>query len=247
MMILDAKRTEKITLNQKQFKVYTTENEIKRIKREKRYSTWFLKVCDIIKPTDVVIEVGSYIGLQTLYLADHCQHIYAFEPFRLSFDLLKSNILSSNQTNITISKLAIGLYTSTSILQMFIPKTTNDTTFFNKASLTSTGNSEKKIQNSVITHKLDDFMHISPFPTVIFVDIDNYKDTLNILESATEMIKQFRPKFIIKNIEKFQTNRIEKELNKNDPQILHQFKYVYTLINKEDPYYILSVDNHGEL
>ncbi len=58
---------------------------------------------DILKPNDVIIEVGSHIGTHTLPIAKILEegHVYAFEPQILLFNLLNKNLKENNISCVT--------------------------------------------------------------------------------------------------------------------------------------------------
>ena len=79
----------------------------------------------IIKPGDIVLDVGANIGVLTIYfrkLVGDSGTIYSFEPDPLSFSILAKNITENNLNNILIENKAvsnkngkIGFETSNSI------------------------------------------------------------------------------------------------------------------------------------
>ena len=60
----------------------------------------------VIKPDDVVLDIGANVGGYTIAAALKCKHVYAVEP--LFTDLLKENILLNDLTNVTIIRMGIG-------------------------------------------------------------------------------------------------------------------------------------------
>jgi FkbM family methyltransferase len=71
-----------------------------------------------IKKKDTVIDVGAHIGLFSLYASQHCTkgQIYAFEPMKENYEVLKSNIQINNFSNIKAENYAISKSTSKIIL-----------------------------------------------------------------------------------------------------------------------------------
>ena len=60
---------------------------------------------------DVVIDVGANIGYYTILLADKVGKtgkVYAFEPDKLNFEILKKNIEANNLKNVEIINAAVG-------------------------------------------------------------------------------------------------------------------------------------------
>ena len=67
-----------------------------------------------IKNTDTVIDVGAHIGLFSLYTSQYCKkgNIYAFEPIKENYDILKLNTQLNNFLNIKAENCAISKSTS---------------------------------------------------------------------------------------------------------------------------------------
>ena len=65
----------------------------------------------MIKPDDVVVEVGANIGAHTVFLAQHVGPggiILAFEPQRVIFQTLCANIALNNLTNVACFQQALA-------------------------------------------------------------------------------------------------------------------------------------------
>lgn len=74
-----------------------------------KYETKILKT--IIKPGDIVIDVGTYVdGWYTLLaakLTGNKGHVYAFEPHPIYYQRLKENVQLNRLTNVTLERLGI--------------------------------------------------------------------------------------------------------------------------------------------
>lgn len=106
-----------------QFKIFSTNEDIKvKLNAQEaltlgivylgtinKYETKILK--KIIKPGDVVIDIGAYVdGWYTLLaakLTGNKGHVYAFEPHPVYFQRLKENVQLNQLTNITLERLGI--------------------------------------------------------------------------------------------------------------------------------------------
>ena len=57
----------------------------------------------------VIIDIGAQVGLYTLYAKKlKTSKFYAFEPYDIELNILKSNIELNNLQNIKVSDLAIS-------------------------------------------------------------------------------------------------------------------------------------------
>lgn len=74
-----------------------------------KYETKILKT--IIKPGDVVIDIGAYVdGWYTLLaakLTGNKGHVYTFEPHPIYYQRLKENVRLNRLTNVTLERLGI--------------------------------------------------------------------------------------------------------------------------------------------
>jgi FkbM family methyltransferase len=69
---------------------------------------WF---CENLKPGDTVFDVGANGGLYTLIaskLVGPTGHVYAFEPGERELNLLRTNILKNNLSNVTVVDRAVS-------------------------------------------------------------------------------------------------------------------------------------------
>jgi FkbM family methyltransferase len=60
------------------------------------------------KKTDIVLDIGAHIGTFCIPLAKKVKRIYAFEPFKESYDLLRNNIELNKINNILDYNMGIN-------------------------------------------------------------------------------------------------------------------------------------------
>jgi FkbM family methyltransferase len=73
---------------------------------EKGLIEWSKQLCD---PDRVVLDIGAHTGTYGIALANHCQHVYAFEPQKSTYYALCGSVALSNKTdNITCINVALG-------------------------------------------------------------------------------------------------------------------------------------------
>ncbi len=63
-------------------------------------------IAPLIKPTDIVVEVGAAAGGGTLILSSLARRVYAFEPNRHSYRVLRH--FTKNRRNVTALNFAVG-------------------------------------------------------------------------------------------------------------------------------------------
>lgn len=61
-----------------------------------------------INTNSVVVDVGANIGYYTLLLAEKCKKVYAFEPDKECFEILKKNVGENKLKNVEIYNKAVG-------------------------------------------------------------------------------------------------------------------------------------------
>jgi autotransporter strand-loop-strand O-heptosyltransferase len=62
----------------------------------------------MVKPGDVVVDLGANIGMFSIYAAKHgAKHVYAFEPVKETYEYLCDNIESQGLTNVSTYRRAV--------------------------------------------------------------------------------------------------------------------------------------------
>ncbi len=61
-----------------------------------------------VTPDSVVVEVGANIGSHTVWLGQHAETVYAFEPQRLIFQMLNGNLALNEVFNVHAINAAVG-------------------------------------------------------------------------------------------------------------------------------------------
>jgi FkbM family methyltransferase len=73
---------------------------------EKGLIEWSKQLCD---PNWVMLDIGAHTGTYGIALANHCQHVYAFEPQKSTYYALCGSVALSNKTDkITCINVALG-------------------------------------------------------------------------------------------------------------------------------------------
>ena len=73
---------------------------------EKALIEWSKQLCD---PNWAMLDIGAHTGTYSIALANHCQHVYAFEPQKSTYYALCGSVALSNKTDkITCINVALG-------------------------------------------------------------------------------------------------------------------------------------------
>ena len=66
------------------------------------------KLESIVRPTDIIFDVGAWIGPYSLLLSRLAKQVIAFEPCPFSRGILTDNLKLNNITNVTVESLALS-------------------------------------------------------------------------------------------------------------------------------------------
>ena len=55
-----------------------------------------------------MLDIGAHTGTYTVSLAQYCNHVYAFEPQKMTYYALCGSIALSNLTNVTCLNVGLG-------------------------------------------------------------------------------------------------------------------------------------------
>jgi FkbM family methyltransferase len=72
---------------------------------ENRLIDWSKQLCSKDK---VFLDIGAHTGTYSISMADRCQHIYAFEPQKMTYYALCGGVALSNIQNITCINSGLG-------------------------------------------------------------------------------------------------------------------------------------------
>lgn len=137
------------------------------------------KICEYIKPGDVVVDAGAYIGDHTIAYAKKVTHsgaVFAFEPNKEAFECLEYNMRNYPQVQCFNHGLGdkfgrIGVNTSCDNVGMSFIQQGNDVTIMPIDDLN--------------LYQVD----------LIKIDCEGFE--LNILKGAINTLKKFKPKLVI--------------------------------------------------
>ena len=164
----------------------------------KEYGEWSqgeIDICKkILRPRDVVIELGSNIGSHTLALAKTVNKgaVFAFEPQNVIFQNLCSNISMNSITNCFCYQSAVS---DKSKEQYFIPNL--DYTRQNNFGGISISNEKKDFSIPVEVVTLDDKFNNLNTLKILKMDIEG--NELNALIGGYNLIKRTKPFIYLEN------------------------------------------------
>ena len=155
-------------------------------------------MCDgIIKKGDVVLDIGANIGYYALIesqLVGANGKVYAVEPVRDNFELLKKNIRLNNLNNVKTFQLAFGNCNEES--QIYISNSCNLCSMKKQ----STGGKIIGVQN-VSEETVDAFFANKPSPSFIRMDVEGFEyeiicGMLQTLKGDIRILVELHPKYL---------------------------------------------------
>lgn len=158
---------------------------------------------NIIKPGDICVDIGAYIGNYTLFMANLVGPrgtVYAFEPNKETILSLNNNIALNGHENISLYDYAVGDFTGNNVfykVDKTLGATSNSTLVKNEK---IAGDLKEYVkEESVKVIQLDKFLENKKIK-LIKIDVEGFE--LNVLKGARELISKYRPVIIMEFISK---------------------------------------------
>jgi FkbM family methyltransferase len=151
------------------------------------------RLLSIIRPSDVILDIGANIGFHTLNFASGCPRgkVYAFEPDTLNFASLKTNIESNRFTNINAMKLALGARTEKRTLYQIYDNNPGGNRILDSEPKVKFRSEEVKMQS------LDEVAATLQLNGVDLMKVDVEGFELFVLQGAENLIRKYRPTLFI--------------------------------------------------
>lgn len=140
-----------------------------------------------IKPQDVVIDAGAWIGDFSAYAALKGAVSYAFEPVTSTFEILKKTAAINNGKIIPVKK---GLSNKTGTTKISIVDG------FNSGANSMAIKRSSKFENIAIT-TLDEYVKENKIKKIDYIKSDIEGEERNLLRGAYNVLKTFAPKLAI--------------------------------------------------
>jgi FkbM family methyltransferase len=151
-------------------------------------------ITKILRPDMNVLEIGANIGFYSLIEAPIVKHIYAIEPVKYNFNLLKKNIELNKLKNIDTYKCAIGALTG--LNKIYTSKRCNWATIVDERHRTPDYQARwdrfKKGYEVVDIYKLDDFTDRNAISKIDFIRMDVEGAEVDIVAGGLETIRRMK-------------------------------------------------------
>lgn len=159
---------------------------------------------DMIKNSNISIDIGANIGITTIWMARNSKKVFAFEPEKTNLERLKENLSVNNISNVEIIPKCVTNKIGTDEL-----KISED---YGHHTLSEYHISKLKGIQKVETVTLDDFCKTRNINMIDLLKIDVEGYELEVLQGASDLLKSKRVKIIV-----FEYNKILLEKQKRDP------------------------------
>ncbi len=177
------------------------------------------------KKANVILDIGAYSGLYSLTSSslNPNSKIYAFEPMEHNFDLLNKNIALNNYPNIVSIKKACSNFSGEAIVYTEKNTTLTTSVTVNK-SLFAKG---KELDTVPIeTIRLDEFFKKEGLQSLDLIKIDVETHEHEVLQGMSDLIKTYKPTFLIEVL--------NDEVAKNIESLVDGLDYLYFDIDEID-------------
>jgi FkbM family methyltransferase len=154
-----------------------------------------------LNENSVCIDVGAFIGTNTIKMAKKCKKVYSFEPFEQTFNLLRKNLEVNNINNVQYFQKAIG-NENKKIFEMYYPEQLEQYGNISNVGamrLTYEFHENTKIKVDVDMIKLDDYFFSHK---IDLIKLDCEGCELDVLKGAKYVLQKFKPILLIENFEK---------------------------------------------
>lgn len=155
-------------------------------------------IMSVLRPGDIVIDVGANIGIHSLVMAQTVGKtgaVYSFEPHPIIFNKLVTNIGLNNMRWVHPIKAALSDSSGQAVLQGFGESSNQGT-----STLCTSDKTNNQFQIKTIT--LDEFVASTKIPSLSLIKIDVEGHELNVLQGAIKTLATFKPLIIFENSKK---------------------------------------------
>jgi FkbM family methyltransferase len=165
---------------------------------ESEYNNIFDKY---LNDNSLCIDVGAFIGTNTIKMARRCKKVYSFEPYEQTFNLLKKNLEFNNINNVEVYQKAVG-NENKKITEMYYPeklKQYENLSNVGAMRVTYEFHENTKMKVDVDMIKLDDYFYMQK---IDLIKLDCEGCELDVLKGGKYIIQKFKPIILLENFER---------------------------------------------
>ncbi len=133
------------------------------------------KLADIVKPTDIIFDVGAWIGVYTLLLSRLARWVVAFEPCPFSSEILIGNLNLNGIENVTVEPYALSDRNTVEKIYYYNPTQIDEMMASSMWNMVNRGQEKEGIY--VPTKTIDSYCERNSVkPDGIKIDVEGYED-----------------------------------------------------------------------
>jgi FkbM family methyltransferase len=143
----------------------------------------------ILKKDFVIMDIGANIGFHTLNFARLCNegHVFAFEPDRISFQMLATNIQQNHFKNVSTFSIALGAHQGKLPFYKMYVNNPGANRILNQPPSSHFGEEWVDVNTC---DQLAEQLHFSKLD-LIKIDVEGFE--LFVLEGASKVIEKYKP------------------------------------------------------
>lgn len=132
------------------------------------------KLSAIVRPTDVIFDVGAWIGVYTLLLSKLAGRVVAFEPCPSSRQILADNLQMNGITNVTVEPIALSDKEALEQIYYYNPRGLDDILVASMLNMVDRG--KQGVGLSIPTTTIDAYCERNQVkPNGIKIDVEGYE------------------------------------------------------------------------
>jgi FkbM family methyltransferase len=170
----------------------------------------------------IALDIGAFIGTNTLKMAKYAKAVYAFEPVKQTFALLNKNVTLNGISNVNTFNIAIGNENKT-IKEFWYPNKNINLGCMRVNRDNNLSNNCMKVNALMV--RLDD-MDVNEPIGLIKIDVEGCES--EVIKGGIDIIGKYRPVIIIENW----NNGVYEELTKLDYECIQLSHCNYVYISK---------------
>ena len=211
------------------------------LKKNKTIEPELFILKDMIKENDICFDIGSYNGE---YINELCKYtkkenIYAFEPIKRNYKIIKSLFPKCKIYNIALSK-------ENQISHINIPLINNKLVYtrskLNKSIIEK--NQQDLIRHKVKCRKLDSFVYKNNITKIDFIKIDVEGSEFDVLKGSIKSLVKFMPKIIIEIENRHHGNNVFDQIIRLIENLNYEIKFFDLKTDKLMSIKYFSIENN---
>jgi FkbM family methyltransferase len=143
----------------------------------------------LIKPDDVVADIGANIGATSLFFSSVVKKVYAFEPSSVTYQILVENLKKNEITSVVAVNIGLGSTPQKQTITM--APTFRAGAFISEKIQPVAGH----VTESISIDTLDNYFQGKDLPTFLKVDVEGYE--MRVIEGGRRLLETVKPTCVL--------------------------------------------------